>query len=479
MWAKEQASGWPGMQPIRRWWIAVATALLLAALLPGCGEGEEEVQQPTPATATPTAHAATPTAVPAGHLGKIAFVHDGDIWVIDLDSDREEQLTTDGQNVRPRWSPDGQWIAFQKTAAIDGGFTAIALWTMREDGSDATLIQVGQTFPPDWSPRENRLAYATLDGGMWLVDPDGGNRLELIPPSGTRDVSGWAWSPDGQRLALERWQRQAAPTPSAAPLEAQGLWLINADGTGLVEVYSAWQPENEGEVVDLHSWSLDGRWLALWQGPWDMTVRTAGLPLLVVPATGGTPQEIAPATLLRQDFAAWSPAGDRVALVEGAGADTALNKQIVVASADGSERYVLSEEEHADLAPAWSPDGQEIAFTSGLAIPPEEAESAYPAILFTRRIRVANADGTNKRQLTDDADYGDNFPQWSADGQHILFVRQQASAFHMEDGTWKAPTELWLMNADGSEQRKVAEGPEVGFGYYGYMDWSQWFDCYR
>jgi Tol biopolymer transport system component len=416
-------------------------------------------------------------------LGSIAFVRNGNIWVKNLDTDEERQLTSDGNNIRPRWSPDGQWLLFQKTMPVDGGFTQVSLWTMRNDGSGATEIDAGQTYPPVWSPRENRLAYATA-GGLWLVSADGSNRLEVLPPSGSPDIRTVAWSPDGQRVIFERWQRTQAATPTPSTIEGQGLWVVNRDGTGLAELYSAWDPATVKDTVDIGVWSPDGRWIAVWQGSPDPTARSAGLPVFVIPATGGSAQQLASAALPRDTFLAWSPAGDRIAIVEGAGPETWADKNIVVASADGSERQAISDESVADLAPAWSPDGGQIAFVSEPATEPGQAEQDYPALVQIRRIWIMNSDGTDKLQLTSDPNYGDEFPQWSANGQHILFVRQQAATIGATapatPESQAAAAEVWLMNADGSDQRKLADGLSGGgVGYYGYLDWGQWLDWYR
>jgi TolB protein len=155
-----------------------------------------------------------------------------------------------------------------------------------------------------------------------------------------------------------------------------------------------------------------------------------------------------------------------------------VNKQIVVMQPDGSDRRLLSDASRADLFPAWSPDGQRIAFTSGEGNQFENADENYPQILGTRRIWLANADGSSKSQLTDDPAYADQFPQWSADGAHILFVHQQAEAIRPESDV-PILAEVWLMKADGSEQRKVVDGLSGGFGYYGYVDWSELLDWRR
>ena len=459
----------------------LGVAMLGLALLAGCGEEEGGTATATPTPTVVTTPKATPspgatrvttaTATPAADLGKLAFVSDGDIWVLDVGSGQERQLTSDGGNREPRWSPDGRWLAFAKG---DAG----AIWVVREDGSDASLVVESARAGPAWAPSGNRLTYATGEGALGLVDVESEEQEEFALPDG--EIDRVAWSPDGKQLAIESWIQGEELTPPPNPTVEQGIWLLGADGSGLSKLYAPFQPSQAGPVTYLGGWSPDGERLTLWQaGIVSASLVADGASLLVLPATGGEPQEIASATLLRPGFVAWSPQGDRLAVVEGGGRQTWVSKQIVVMQPDGSGRRLLSDASRADLFPAWSPDGQRIAFTSGQGSQFENADENYPQILGTRRIWLVNSDGSNRRQLTNDSSYADQFPLWSADGAHILFVRQQAGAIEPGDEE-PIPVEIWLMKADGSDQRKLVDGlSEVWFGYYGYVDWSELLDWHR
>ncbi|MFO3797128.1 MAG: hypothetical protein ACK8QZ_07565 [Anaerolineales bacterium] len=75
-------------------------------------------------------------------------------------------------------------------------------------------------------------------------------------------------------------------------------------------------------------------------------------------------------------------------------------------------------------------------------------------------IWLMNPDGSNKRQLVGSDEL--RYPVsaiWSPDGQEIAFLRLPDPRA-VEQGKLKAEqAELWVMNADGSEQRKVADLP--------------------
>lgn len=87
------------------------------------------------ATSTPPAPAVTSTAAVDQSGGEIAYVEDGNIWLLDLASGETRQLTGEGQSSSPAWSPDGQTLAFVR---LYDGNPEIA--TMRADGSDLTRV---------------------------------------------------------------------------------------------------------------------------------------------------------------------------------------------------------------------------------------------------------------------------------------------------------------------------------------------------
>lgn len=93
---------------------------------------------------------------------------------------------------------------------------------------------------------------------------------------------------------------------------------------------------------------------------------------------------------------------------------------------DGSDLTRLTS--GADLEPAWSPDGTQIAFT--------RFNGATQGGIF-----VMNADGSNQRRFT--ANANDRYPTWSPDGTKIAF----SSRFG-----------VIIMNADGSNQRVIQTG---------------------
>jgi Tol biopolymer transport system component len=203
---------------------------------------------------------------------------------------------------------------------------------------------------------------------------------------------------------------------------------------------------------------------------------------------------------------AWSPDGTRIAFRRGRTDEPGgLMNRIYLADVDGSNVRTIYEgsggEPGGAGAPAWSPDGSQIAFAeidglrvmeadgSGvrLVVPNEEIHDCYATepswspygtrIAFAARcsggdlgIFLVRTDGSDLRQLTgkvvvdgsglsDTPPYLDSYPAWSPDGSRIAFVRR------LEQPPL-APASIYVMEADGSDATKVSDAPHEGFYEY-------------
>jgi len=125
-----------------------------------------------------------------------------DLFTAELTCTPLRRLTDDAaQDIVPRWSPDGNWIAF-----LSDRSGKYEIWKIHPDGTglaQMTYEPGREVIDPVWSPDSRRLLYQVRNVNSYLIDADrpGTDQkpeaLTGAPPPG---FIGWDWSPDGACL---------------------------------------------------------------------------------------------------------------------------------------------------------------------------------------------------------------------------------------------------------------------------------------
>jgi TolB protein len=222
---------------------------------------------------------------------------------------------------------------------------------------------------------------AQKEGSVFTIRPDGAGerRVSHSPPGYVDDFP--AMSADGRRIAFERCT------------EAKGcqVWLMNADGSQLRRLHvrcPLWR------ICDVSgpAWSPDGR-------------------LAVTLASGGVKKAGSGDQVQRSDIVAVDP--DR-----------------------GTQTSVVHVENYqGDLTrPVWSPDGRRIAY--------EHLWSALSKRAGKTALEVVSVSGGAPRQITPFAIAAGDGPDWSPDGNWIVFRTHSDSDM--------GPTNLAVVHPDGT-----------------------------
>ena len=120
------------------------------------------------------------------------------------------------------------------------------------------------------------------------------------------------------------------------------------------------------------------------------------------------------------------------------------NREIYTMNSDGSNQTRLTFNEANDVAPDWSPNGQQIVFDSD-----RDNDEDVPKVLRNWEIYVMDADGDNLRRLTHHP-ASDGFPSWAPDGSQIAFDR------NLNDGK-NNNLNIFVMDADGSNVKQITD----------------------
>ncbi|MGH9508316.1 MAG: Tol-Pal system beta propeller repeat protein TolB [Terriglobales bacterium] len=245
--------------------------------------------------------------------------------------------------------------------------------------------------------------------------------------TGNKEVWGMDYDGYGQRAVTRLGS--IALSPKASPDGGRVAFTSYARGGADLAVYSI----ELGRMVAFPryagtnsspSWSPDGSKLAF-------SSSMRGDPeIFVADSSGASPKRIT-AFKGPDTSPVWNPkTGTQIAFVSGRSG----LPQIYTMDADGTNLQRLTDGGYA-VSPAWSPNGQFLAFSWIRNYGPGEpgGQDIYIMDLSSKQwVQLTHSGGRN------------DFPSWSADGRHLVYQSTRGGATH-----------IWTMLADGSQPRQL------------------------
>lgn len=149
------------------------------------------------------------------------------IFLKNLDTSKIEQLTFNGDNHYPRFSPDGKQIAYLSHTKENND----DIYLINADGSNKQPLvatSADECFP-SWSPDGRKIAFSSDQSGnkqIYIMDIDNKEVTKLTNAATYASMP--AWSFDGKRIAFF--------SPDGGEATRTQIFVINTDGSNLMQM---------------------------------------------------------------------------------------------------------------------------------------------------------------------------------------------------------------------------------------------------
>jgi tricorn protease len=420
-------------------WTAGLLLLLLPALAAAQGQGQAETRL---------------LRFPDIHGDDIAFVYGGDIWLASAQGGTARRLTSgEGEELFPKFSPDGKWIAF--TGQYSGTRQVYVIGVNGGTPRQLTFHNdIGQ-IPPragydnqviDWTPDgkqiaflAHRVAWSDRIGRPYLVPAAGG----MEKPMKLAESSAGTFSPDGNRYAFapvmneyRTWKRyyggrasdiwvfdlkneKAERITTEPSIDQQPVWIgdtiyfaSNRDRT--MNLF-AWDGQTKAvrkvtnhDAFDVLWPSGDGRRIVYENGGWIYLLDPASgqTRKVSIRVEGDLPRSMPYFKNVAEEIEGFglSPTAKRVLL-------TARGEIFTAPAEKGEIRNLTNSPGVRERDAAWSPDGRWVAYLS-------DRTGEY-------EVYVRPADGSGEeRQITKDNGIWRFALAWSPDSKKLAYGDQ-------------------------------------------------------
>jgi Tol biopolymer transport system component len=283
---------------------------------------------------------------------------------------------------------------------------------------------------PTWSPDSKTVIYEKVGWRGWRQnqplyswDPDREYRYTDVFPGVSRD---------GKLVLTEKNQNSS-------------IAIMDPDGTNRQRIFEAGSSGLNGSQVAVGlagafapAWSPDGQWVAFGLGVWFQERRNGKATIMRVRHDGTGLEALTDGTV-HCGFPSYSADGRQI-VYRVWGEDVAGLRILDIE--DRTTRVLTTE---YDNLPGWSPDGRRIVFTRKV-----------DAVNFD--IYTIRPDGTDLLRLTTSR-ANDGHAVWTADGRimwnsGIYGFRDEAALY---DNTFQPYGQIFIMNADGTDKRMLTD----------------------
>jgi len=393
------------------------------------------------------------TSVPAAAANpketlKAAFVRGGDLWI--KIGDQEKRLTNSEDARLPKWSADGEWIAY--AAGEEERELKIASVTTGGSRTVSTEADAGYL----WSPDRNELAF-TVDRTLYAVRPE---RPES-PTEIAQGVGDFSWLPDGKgfiaSLAAELLPEGWTPVKiveipwkgHGSPGKARTLRTLPKASDDFFAVGTS-----------KFKFSASGKWIAFLATP--TASLSADANYLCILSADGSVFHSVDQMVRNEDWFKWADRGDTLAYVSGVGREAYRNKRLkTIRIPAKGKQAVYTPPGYSDQGLTW--EGVRRIVVSRAAEPAKE-DGGIDNRPLPKLAEIELPGGRARTIANPPSGYGDFSPQfWPLEARLVWIRSDRSRADAMKSGRGGKQPSVWIKSID------------LGSNFYGQWNWNEVF----
>ncbi|AEA18032.1 MULTISPECIES: TolB family protein [Bacillus] len=375
---------------------------------------------------------------------KVAFIRHHNLWI---KVDGKEKQLTKGENITgPKWSHDGEWLAYVKGEKQN----ILELYRLK-DGKKVTPFH-SEASNYQWSPTENIIAFI-FTGTLNTFDVEKKNADFENVSAGVGD---YAWYPDGKNFLVSS-EAHLLPTgwTGAQLYEVQKDAHMNPHK--MKHLYAL--PNEHDDFLALvasgFKWSPDQKWisfLAIPTASWSADSNT-----LCLVRADGSRFEIVDQMLLNTEWFKWAPSKNILAYIEGSGRVALENKHLKIKELPALQQQTFTPKGYVDWDFTWKNDNVIIvsrAKEGGFETLPEKRP--FPSLY------EINSTSDKQYQITKSSNkQGDYHPIFMKKSNQLIWIRSD-----------RKKANIWIAHSDGKHEKKWIENVDIPEWYYEKWNWE-------
>ncbi|MDQ0268183.1 hypothetical protein [Cytobacillus purgationiresistens] len=380
-----------------------------------------------------------------------AFIRNQQLW-LKID-DIEQVLTKDEQIRSPKWSFDGEWIAYLKSIPHSNDYPMYEgqLWAYHIKSHKHIKITEKSNSNFQWSPAENTIAYQN-NNVLSIISV-----TRLIPQLIHKNAINYSWLLDGSGLLTSSKKNENKVFSDIVLNKILFDYYGNMQKKLFYTIHVGKDEYLYG--TSQFKWSFDEQWIAFQLTPTASLSADSNI-LCVIDNEGKSLRKIGE-MLNYQEWFQWAPHSLYLAFIQGSNRIATINKRLAIHHVYANETHHYTQEDMAIRDLFWLNNTQLFisqSFSSKwVSVPKRPLPSIFLTNIYRDELLTVTSPPLHK---------GDFFPYFE-DRSGLIWIR-----------TNRLKGDVYRMEKDPIEQKWI-EGLDVdGIDYYEHWNWNEVFSLY-